>query len=129
MVRNGEIIGTPSKSIKLADATLSFPPAQNGEQDALPSIDPATASKKELVAWLTKATGKEPGPATKEETLRARVVDLLAALVPKADDDTGDNQNQGATPSEGKDQNPPSRLSETVTSGTATSEPNIETKA
>lgn len=46
---------------------------------APPHIDPASSTKKELFAWLTQITGKEPGPATKEETLRARVIELLAA--------------------------------------------------
>ncbi|NUB12302.1 hypothetical protein GAY28_05960 [Azospirillum brasilense] len=82
----------------------------NIEQSGLPPIDLEQATKRDLLTWLAKVTGKEPGPATKEETLRARVSEILTAQAgPSSDGGPSEEQDAG-----GDSVSPPQRLSETA---------------
>ncbi|MGR0185448.1 hypothetical protein [Azospirillum aestuarii] len=121
MVRNGEIVGAPSKaSLPIGGAAIQE--ISNIEESGLPPIDLEQATKRDLLAWLTKVTGKEPGPATKEETLRTRVSEILAAQAgPSSNGEPSAEQDAG-----GDNESPPQRLSETASSTASTAEPNIE---
>ncbi|MBK4723438.1 hypothetical protein JJL56_31805 [Azospirillum sp. YIM DDC1] len=121
MVRNGEIVGAPSKaSLPIGGAAIQE--ISNIEGSGLPPIDLENTTKRDLLTWLTKATGKEPGPATKEETLRTRVTEILAAQAgPSSDGGPSEEQDAG-----GDSESPPQRLSETASSIASAAEPNIE---
>ncbi|QCO00577.1 hypothetical protein D3093_35640 (plasmid) [Azospirillum argentinense] len=121
MVRNGEIVGAPSKA-NLPIGGAAIQEISNIEEGGLPPIDLEQATKRDLLTWLTKVTGKEPGPATKEETLRTRVSEILTAQAgPSSDGGPSEEQDAG-----GDSESPPQRLSEMASSTASTAEPNIE---
>ncbi|NUB05781.1 hypothetical protein FW320_06275 [Azospirillum sp. Vi22] len=106
MLRSGEIVGAPSKaSLPIGGAAIQE--ISNIGVSGLPLIDLEQATKRDLLTWLTKVTGKEPGPATKEETLRARVTEILAAQAgPSSDGEPSAEQ-----VADGDNGSPPQRLS------------------
>lgn len=139
MVRSGEIIPAPPKAeTETAVALVLQQPIDTGPSDAsntdsvksdsgsektdatstLPPINLDTATKRDLMAWIATVTGKEPGPASKEETLRARVAEILAGHVPTIASDQGEQGgvSQSTEQDRQPEEQPEQRLSQGATS-------------
>ncbi|WP_372393960.1 hypothetical protein ABMY26_00245 (plasmid) [Azospirillum sp. HJ39] len=123
MVRYGEITGAPATpvgetAVALVTQQEPAPPDELAGMSSLPAINLETATKRELMAWIGTVTGKEPGPASKEETLRARVAEILAGHVSSTASDQGeqDGGSQSIEQDREPQQQPEQRLSQVTTS-------------
>lgn len=126
MVRYGEIHGAPAIPVAETAVALVLEQKQThqdvqGSTASLPAINIETATKRDLMAWIAAVTGREPGPASKEDTLRARVAELLTERTTSAEEqgDQPEAPHSGGQPSQ-PDQTPPPRLSEGPSTGTMT---------